>query len=319
MKTKLTHSPLVAAQFILQGEVVAFPTETVYGLGANIFDEAAIQKIFTAKGRPADNPLIAHIGNVSQLELLAKEIPSAAAKLIDGFFPGPLTLVLPKRDDVPLIATAGLETIGVRMPLHLLALQFIRTCGMPLVAPSANLSGRPSPTTWQAVKADLDGRISCILQGDQTEVGLESTVVDCTGLTPVVLRAGAITLEQLREVIPETQAPTTYTTAQPKSPGLKYRHYSPQARVMIVAQPKEARTLNTSAYIGLDVPAPEMIFKQQRICQSVEDYARALFLFFRECDEAGVEIIYCQAVEETGLGLALMDRLRRAAYDNAST
>lgn len=319
MKTKLTHSPLVAAQFILQGEVVAFPTETVYGLGANIFDEAAIQKIFTAKGRPADNPLIAHIGNVSQLELLAKEIPSTAAKLIDGFFPGPLTLVLPKREDVPLIATAGLDTVGVRMPLHLLALQFIRACGVPLVAPSANLSGRPSPTTWQAVKADLDGRISCILQGDQTEVGLESTVVDCTGLVPVVLRAGAITLEQLREVIPETQAPVIHTAAQPKSPGLKYRHYSPQARVMIVTQPKEAITVEMSAYIGLERAAPETAFKLLRICQSVEDYARALFLFFRECDEAGVEIIYCQAVEETGLGLALMDRLRRAAYDNAST
>lgn len=318
METKLTRSPLVAAQFILQGEIVAFPTETVYGLGANIFDEAAIQKIFTAKSRPADNPLIAHIGNVSQLELLAKEIPSAAAKLIDGFFPGPLTLVLPKRDDVPLIATAGLETIGVRMPLHLLALQFIRACGMPLVAPSANLSGRPSPTTWQAVKADLDGRISCILQGDQTEVGLESTVVDCTGLVPAVLRAGAITLEQLREVIPETQAPATHTTAQPKSPGLKYRHYSPHARVVIVTQPKDAVAAKTSAYIGLDALLPETVFKLQRICQSVEDYAHSLFLFFRECDEAGVEVIYCQAVEETGLGLALMDRLRRAAYDKAA-
>lgn len=319
MKTKLTHSPLVAAQFILQGEVVAFPTETVYGLGANIFNEAAIQKIFTAKGRPADNPLIAHIGDVSQLELLAAEIPRAAVKLIDGFFPGPLTLVLPKREDVPLIATAGLETIGVRMPLHLLALQFIRACGVPLVAPSANLSGRPSPTTWPAVKADLDGRISCILQGDQTEVGLESTVVDCTGLVPVVLRAGAITLEQLWEVIPETQAPATYTGVQPRSPGLKYRHYSPHARVVIVTQPKDIQAAEEAAFIGLERAAPEMIFKQQRICQSVEEYARALFLFFRECDEAGIEVIYCQAVEETGLGLALMDRLRRASYDKAST
>jgi len=319
MKTKLTHSPLVAAQFILQGEVVAFPTETVYGLGANIFNEAAIQKIFTAKGRPADNPLIAHIGDVSQLELLVAEIPRTAAQLIDGFFPGPLTLVLPKREDIPLIATADLETIGVRMPLHLLALQFIRACGVPLVAPSANLSGRPSPTTWQAVKADLDGRISCILQGDQTEVGLESTVVDCTGLVPVVLRAGAITLEQLWEVIPETQAPLAHTVAQPKSPGLKYRHYSPHARVVIVARPKDVTAAKTSAYIGFDAATPEAIFKQQRICQSVEEYAHALFLFFRECDEAGVEVIYCQEVEETGLGLALMDRLRRASYDKAST
>src|SRR5438128_11148676 len=150
MKTKLTRSPLLAAQFILKGEVVAFPTETVYGLGADIFNEAAIQKIFIAKGRPTDNPLIAHIADVSQLELLAEGIPGIAARLIDGFFPGPLTLVLPKSELVPPTATAGLETIGVRMPLHHLALEFIRACGMPLVAPSANLSGRPSPTTCEA-------------------------------------------------------------------------------------------------------------------------------------------------------------------------
>ena len=319
MNTKLTRSPLVAAQFILQSEVIAFPTETVYGLGANIFDEAAIKKIFIAKGRPTDNPLIAHISDISQLELLAEEIPSIAAKLIDGFFPGPLTLVLPKHKDVPLIATAKLKTIGVRMPLHSLALQFIRACGVPLVAPSANLSGRPSPTTWQAVKADLDGRISCILKGDQTEVGLESTVVDCTGQEPVVLRVGAITLEQLREVIPETQAPTTHKTASPKSPGLKYRHYSPHARVMIVVQPKDAMVTGTSAYIGVDAPSAERAFKLQRVCQSVEDYAHSLFLFFRECDDAGIETIYCQAVEETGLGRALMDRIKRASYADQGT
>jgi L-threonylcarbamoyladenylate synthase len=200
------------------------------------------------------------------------------------------------------------------MPLHLLALQFIRACGVPVVAPSANLSGRPSPTTWQAVKTDLDGRISCILKGEQTEVGLESTVVDCTGLVPVVLRAGAITLEQLREVIPETQAPALHTAAQPRSPGLKYRHYSPRARVIIVEQPKDATAPSASAYIGLNAPPKEMAFKVRQICRSIEDYARSLFLFFRECDAAGVEIIYCQSVEETGLGLALMDRIQRASY-----
>lgn len=181
MHTKLTRSVDVAARYIFSGEVVAFPTETVYGLGANVFDEGAIEKIFLAKGRPSDNPLIAHIGSLSQLELLVDKVTPTAAKLIDGFFPGPLTLVLPKRDDVPEIATAGLDTIGVRMPLHKLALSFIRACRMPLVAPSANLSGKPSPTTWQAVKTDLDGRIACILKGEPTDVGLESTVVDCTG------------------------------------------------------------------------------------------------------------------------------------------
>jgi len=314
MKTKLTRSPLVAAQFILKGEAVAFPTETVYGLGADVFNEAAIEKIFIAKGRPTDNPLIAHIADVSQLELLAQEVPRTAANLIDGFFPGPLTLVLPKSELVPSIATAGLETIGVRMPLHHLALEFIRACGMPLVAPSANLSGRPSPTTWEAVKADLDGRISCLLKGDQTEVGLESTVVDCTGPVPVVLRAGAITLEQLRKVMPATRLADPHLASPPKSPGLKYRHYSPRAQVLLVTRPQEARPSADAAYLGLEAPAQAASFRLHRICQNVEDYARSLFLFFRRCDEAGVKVIYCQTVTESGLGLALMDRLKRASH-----
>jgi L-threonylcarbamoyladenylate synthase len=315
MKTKLTRSPLVAAQFILRGEVVAFPTETVYGLGASIFDEAAIRKIFRAKGRPTDNPLIAHIADLSQLPLLARRIPKAAGKFMEAFFPGPLTLVLPKHQRVPLIATAGLDTIGVRLPRHPVAQAFLGACGVPLVAPSANLSGCPSPTTWQAVKADLDGRISCILQGDQTEVGLESTVVDCTGRVPVVLRAGAITLEQLRAIIPSTRLAEARSGSPPKSPGLKYRHYSPRARVVLVAQPRDARSASDAAYIGLHAPQQVKAFKLRRICRSVEAYARALFLFFRQCDEAGVKVIYCQAVAETGLGRALMDRLKRAAHD----
>src|SRR5205085_2464416 len=161
---------------IKRSGVVAFPTETVYGLGANVFDETAITKIFEAKRRPADNPLIAHVSSIEQIGLLAAEITPKARQLISAFFPGPLTIVLKKTDAVPTIATAGLDTIGVRMPLNDLARRFIEACGMPLVAPSANLSGRPSPTTWQAVLEDLDGRIDCILQGDATEIGLESTV-----------------------------------------------------------------------------------------------------------------------------------------------
>jgi L-threonylcarbamoyladenylate synthase len=312
--TKLTRSPQVAARFILQGEVVAFPTETVYGLAANIFDKAAIRKIFRAKGRPTDNPLIAHIADISQLELLTADIPPLAAKLIDGFFPGPLTLVLPKHPDVPALVTAGLPTIGVRKPLHKLALDFIRACGVPLVAPSANLSGRPSPTTWQAVAADLTGRISCILRGEQTEVGLESTVVDCTGAIPLVLRAGAITLEQLREVAPETALAGSSDLALPRSPGLKYRHYAPSAQVVLVATPQAAIATQDAAFIGLTAPPQAAAFALTQVCANVEDYAHALFQFFRECDAAGVQVIYCQTVKEEGLGLALMDRLRRAAY-----
>ena len=313
MRTKLTTSPLVAAEYILRGELVAFPTETVYGLGASVSHEPAIEKIFLVKGRPADNPLIAHVANVAQIDRLVADISPIAAKLIDGFFPGSLTLVMPKRDIVPDIATAGLDTIGVRMPLHHLALAFLRACPEPLVAPSANLSGRPSPTTWEAVKADLGGRIACILQGAQTEVGLESTVVDCTGRVPFVLRAGAITLEQLREVIPETELASPLAIGVARSPGLKHRHYSPQAAVVLVDEPQPVMPPPQAAYIGLSAPPFAASFQVARVCASVEGYAHDLFAFFRECDAAGVQVIFCQAVAEADLGLALMDRLRRAS------
>jgi L-threonylcarbamoyladenylate synthase len=311
MLTKLTFSPNVAARYISSGEIVAFPTETVYGLGANVFDPAAIEKIFIAKGRPSDNPLIAHIGDLSQLELLTNYVSSAAAKLIEHFFPGPLTIVLPKHLHVPLIATAGLETIGVRMPKHELALRFLRDCQTPLVAPSANLSGKPSPTTWQTVKADMNGRIACILKGEPTEVGLESTVVDCSGDDPMVLRAGGITLEQLQEVIPTTQIARLDASAPARSPGLKYKHYAPHAQVLITATANTAIPATDAAFIGLN--QPHISFQHVQVCSDVAEYAQKLFQFFRDCDAAGVKVIYCEAVNETGLGLALMDRIRRAA------
>jgi L-threonylcarbamoyladenylate synthase len=313
MKTELTESVQRAAQFIRRGEVVAFPTETVYGLGADAFAEAAIGKIFAAKGRPADNPLIVHIAALWQLSLVAREVPPSARQFIAAFFPGPLTLVLPKAEAVPLVVTAGLETVGVRMPRHPVAHEFLKACEVPVAAPSANLSGRPSPTTWTAVYADLDGRISCILKGDQSEVGLESTVVDCTSAAPVVLRAGAITLEQLRAVMPSTRLSDAGEAALPKSPGMKYRHYAPQARVIVIAQPQQAAPQRDAAYIGLQSHPQAAEFALHQVCASVEEYARALFDFFRQCDAAGVAVLWCQTVAEKGLGLALMDRIRRAA------
>jgi L-threonylcarbamoyladenylate synthase len=315
VKTKITQSPSIAARFIQYGEIVAFPTETVYGLGANIFNEDAIEKIFLAKGRPADNPLIAHISDLAQLEQIVSGIPKSAEKLIKVFFPGPLTLILPKHERVSLKATAGLKTIGVRMPKDPIARQFLRACGMPIVAPSANLSGRPSPTTWQAVRSDLDGRISCILKGDQTRVGLESTVVDCTGANPVVLRPGGVTLEELARVIPETEISTAADIVAPKSPGMKYSHYAPKAKVILTPFPQYTIPSSSSAYIGLDSPPNAAAFRRVLICKSMEDYAHALFHFFRECDKEGVETIFCQTVIEEGLGLALMDRIRRAAHN----
>lgn len=315
MKTKTTQSPSLAARYIANGEVVAFPTETVYGLGANIFNEEAIRKIFEAKGRPSDNPLIAHIADLSQLKSVASEVPPIAEKLVEAFFPGPLTLVLPKHKQIPAVATAGLNTVGVRMPSHPIAQQLLRACGVPLVAPSANLSGRPSPTTWQAVREDLSGRIACILKGDQTKVGLESTVVDCTGKVPLILRAGGITLEQLRAVIPETGVAADDDSGAPKSPGTKYRHYSPRAQVFVANFPQHIVPANEAAYIGIDPPSRVEAFQKTLLCKDVAEYAHSLFQFFRECDDSEVKTIYCQAVSEEGLGLALMDRIRRAAHE----
>ena len=311
MQTLLTNSTAKAAGIIRSGGVVAFPTETVYGLGANVFDATAIAKIFEAKQRPPDNPLIAHIGEIDQIALLSSDITAAAQKLIDVFFPGPLTIVLKKTNEVPLIATAGLDTIGIRMPQNDLANDFLSVCEIPLVAPSANLSGRPSPTTWQAVYEDLNGRIDCILQGEPTEIGLESTVIDCTGDHPMILRSGSVTLEQLREVIPETQMAIDDGQDAPKSPGMKHRHYSPRAVVRIVENVAAVDAVERSAFIGLS--EPQTTFELKRILKDEMEYAHELFEFFRECDRTEIETIYCESVREAGIGAALMDRLRRAA------
>ena len=311
VQTVLTRSSEEAADFLIRGGIVAFPTETVFGLGANVFDEAAIQMIFHAKRRPADNPLIAHVSSVEQIDELAAEITESASMFIRKFFPGPLTVVLKKSKSVPQIASAFLDTIGIRMPRNKLANEFIAACGVPLVAPSANVSGRPSPTTWQAVFEDLNGRIDCILQGEPTEIGLESTVVDCTVDPPRVLRPGAVSMEQLREVVPTTEIGGDGFDAPAKSPGLRHRHYSPHATVVIVSPEHKLSDIEDSGYIGLSVPNREPRFK--KICADIDEYARSIFHFFRECDSGGVATIYCEEVEASGIGSALMDRIRRAA------
>jgi L-threonylcarbamoyladenylate synthase len=311
LETLLTEDPAAAGEFLCRGGIVAFPTETVYGLGANVFEEGSIARVFEAKRRPSDNPLIAHIGRIEHLEQLASQIPLFAQRLIEAFFPGPLTLVLPKRDEVPLIATAGLNSIGVRMPGHDLAREFLTACGTPVVAPSANLSGRPSPTTWEAVYEDLNGRIDCILKGEPTEIGLESTVVDCTGDRPVILRQGSVTLEDIGLVVPEAIADDSEKLHR-KSPGLRHKHYSPNASVVLVDRETKIEQASSSAYIGLsDRDEP---FASEKIVGDLSEYAHALFEFFRECEREGIETIYCEAVEEAGVGGALMDRIRRAAH-----
>lgn len=310
MDTILTRSAAEAAQILKRGGLVAFPTETVYGLGADIFDEKAVSKIFSAKRRPADNPLIAHIFDRSQLTLLAKEMSRDAGRLVEAFFPGPLTIVCRKTERVPMNATAGLETIGIRMPSHDLAREFLKNCETPVAAPSANLSGRPSPTTWRAVAEDLQGRIDCILQGDATEIGLESTVVDCTSTVPTILRLGSVTFEQIREVIPEIEVVSEVLKDPAKSPGLKHKHYAPSAAVKLVSTNENFGGEN-AAFIGITEPAGTFVLK--RICDTTQDYSREIFEFFRECDRQKIKTIYCETVENTGIGAALMDRLTRAA------
>lgn len=311
METLVTDDVGKAAAVIRGGGVAAFPTETVYGLGANAFDGEAVGKIFAAKGRPADNPLIVHVSDAGQIAEIATELNAHARAFIEKFFPGPLTIVARGTGRVSEIATCGLDTIAFRMPANTLAHELIKAAGTPLVAPSANISGRPSPTTWAAVLEDLNGRIDCILKGEPTKIGLESTVVDCTGDVPVLLRSGAISLEESREVVPETQVLYIVDSDETRSPGLKHKHYSPRAKVVIIENDASIEDASEAAYIGIDLP--DEAFSLLKICPTPEDYARSMFEFFRECDRAGIDVIYCQAVAEIGIGTAIMDRLRRAA------
>ena len=311
IETIITDSTEVAARILREGGTVAFPTETVYGLGADATNETAVKKIFEAKGRPGDNPLIVHVGDLSMIETVVESIPESAQKIMDRFFPGPVTVVLRKKSSIPGIVSAGLDTVGVRMPSNETARTFLRACGVPVAAPSANVSGKPSPTKWSAVKEDLDGRIDCILKGESTEIGLESTVIDCTCEPPVILRSGSVTLEQLREMIPGIVLSNSADgEVAPKSPGMKHRHYSPSAKVVVIDRSLDFDDPD-AAFIGLNQPPIQPTLT--KICPSKEEYARSLFDFFREADRAGIQKIFCEAVDDSGIGLAIMDRIRRAA------
>ena len=239
-----------AAEHLRNGEVIGFPTETVYGLGCDARDGEAVRRVFAAKGRPADNPLICHIGDKEQIKDIVSEITPLAQKLIDGFMPGPITVVMKKSDSIADETTAGLDTVGVRMPSHPVANKFLKYCGVPVAAPSANLSGRPSPTGARSVLEDMDGYIYAVIDGGDSEFGLESTVVDCTGETPVILRPGAITKADIDKVI---QGGGTLIAGQltgdkaPRSPGMKYRHYAPFANVEIMKIPEGTKITGDDA------------------------------------------------------------------------
>jgi len=317
-----------AALLLRNNEVVAFPTETVYGLGANATSDTAVNKIFEAKGRPSDNPLIVHISNRKQLDDIAHEIPEIVDTLIEHFWPGPLTLVLRKKATyISERVTAGLETVAVRMPDHLVALAILEEAEIPVAAPSANLSGRPSPTTAGHVLNDLNGRISGIVDGGSTGVGLESTVLDCTEEIPVILRPGGITKEQLEIVCGQVSVDEALLKEgqAPKSPGMKYKHYSPKAPVTIIEGSQQfiqeviKKKQSEGFKVGvLTTQEREGLYNADKvvICGSrtnLKKVATGLYDALRAFDESDIDYIFSESFPQEGIGVAIMNRLLKAA------
>jgi len=311
-----------AAKLLKKSEIVAFHTETVYGLGANALDEGAVKKIFQAKGRPADNPLIVHISSIEQLNSLIKEGPIEALTLIKKFWPGPLTLIFKKNIVVPTIVTAGLDTVAIRMPKSKIALSLIKSANVPIAAPSANSSGKPSPTKAEHVFEDLNGKIQLIIDGGKCDVGLESTVLDLTKKPFTILRPGAVTKEQLEKVLGKENVvlfskKEISLEEKVSSPGMKYKHYAPKASVLLFSKQNEIDKIvldnkeKKIAVIGINkFECSFMIFHK-----SVEDYSKNIFSDFRKLDNLGFDIILVEKVEEKGLGNALMNRMKKAALN----
>lgn len=321
-----------AGALLKAGALVAFPTETVYGLGANALDEKAAAKIYAAKGRPSDNPLIVHIADMESLKLITEEIPEAAYQLADKFWPGPLTMVLKKSDAVPYGTTGGLDTVAVRMPSHPIALEMIRYGGGYIAAPSANTSGRPSPTLASHVLDDMNGIIPMILDGGAVGIGIESTIVDLTEGVPTILRPGFITKKMLEEVVGEVQIDkglSADSKTPPKAPGMKYRHYAPKADLMIVEGAREAVIEKINALvqeneskgvctgiIGTEETIsryPSGIVKSMGTRRDELSISSHLYSILREFDESDAEIIYSESFSEGAMGSAIMNRLLKAA------
>ncbi|MCI5528220.1 MAG: L-threonylcarbamoyladenylate synthase [Oscillospiraceae bacterium] len=316
-----------AADILARGGLVAFPTETVYGLGANGLDEEAVRSIYQAKGRPSDNPLILHICDTEMLPQLAREIPKAALKLALEFWPGPLTMVLPKTEQVPDVVSGGLDTVAIRFPSNLIARELIRRSGKPIAAPSANLSGSPSPTTAQHCIDDLMGRVDAIVDGGSCGVGLESTVISLAGEIPTVLRPGGVTVEQLRRVLSEVRVDPAVTHPmaagqKAASPGMKYKHYAPKAKVVLVNGNTEsfAEYVNQRKSDGVfalcfseDLPVLEV----PSVCyggeKHAEEQAHALFDALRRLDDKKAQLVFAHCPSQDGVGLAVYNRLLRAA------
>ena len=330
-KEKIT----LAAEILRQGGVVAFPTETVYGLGANGLEQQAVEKIFQAKGRPSDNPLILHVASWEEVGKLVSAWPREAEILARKFWPGPLTMVLPKKGHIPSAVTAGLDTVAVRIPNHPVALALIRQAGIPLAAPSANLSGKPSPTTACHVLKDLWGKIDMIIDGGSTGIGLESTVIDLTTNVPLILRPGGVTLEELEKELGKIEIDPALgkllaKDLTPRSPGMKYTHYSPDADVilligedqtkvqkkmkeMAISEEKKGKRVGLMIIGQVTEDFSASIVKSMGLEGDLETIAANLYQLLREMDRQGVDLILVEGVNYEGLGLAIMNRMEKAA------
>lgn len=322
-----------AAALLRAGQLVAFPTETVYGLGANALNRDAVLSIFAAKGRPADNPLIVHVWSRDQLPALC-QVPEAAEKLMDAFWPGPLTILMPRKETIPLEVTAGLDTVGMRMPSSPAAAALLKACGVPVAAPSANRSGKPSPTSAQHVLEDMDGRIPLILDDGPCDVGVESTVVDVCHGTPCILRPGGITREMLESVLGRVDVAGSVLRPlregeTARSPGMRYRHYAPRGQVTLL-RGEESRVVSALQTLYHQAEADGkracvLCFSEHVAALSAchphdlgsiahpEQVAHRLFDTLRRLDEEGMEAIFSEVVAPEGVGLAVMNRLGRAA------
>lgn len=333
-KKELKEELAEAARILKNGGLVAFPTETVYGLGANALNEEAAKKIYAAKGRPSDNPLIAHISDMAELKPLVGEVPEAGKKLMEAFWPGPLTLIFPKSDIVPYGTTGGLNTVAVRMPSDPVAAALIHLAGVPVAAPSANTSGRPSPTTADHVYEDMNGKIEMIVDGGPVGIGVESTIVDVSGEVPTLLRPGAVTLEMLQEAVgqvdidPAILGPVS-PDIHPKAPGMKYRHYAPKAELTLF----EGRESAVAVTINRLAKEKESLgYRVGIICTEEtagkyghgikkcigsrlkpETIAHNLYGILREFDGLAVDYIYSESFSGDKLGQAIMNRLCKAA------
>ena len=310
MITKIFNSFQIkeAAKLIKEGNVVAFPTETVYGLGANALNSSAVEKIFLAKKRPADNPLIVHVSNLNQVNSIAF-FNLRAKRLAEKFWPGPLTLILRKKPIISGLVSAGLNTVAIRMPENKIALKLIELSGVPIAAPSANLSGTPSGTCFEHVFNDFNKRISGIIKSKQCKIGVESSVVDLTTSFPVLLRPGGMPLELLKKELPNLKIGYNKKIIRAKSPGLKHIHYTPRAKIICFEKSARDKISYYKGYYGGKNKKVSIIYPEK-----IKNFSRNLFSLFRNADKKGIDYILISAIDEKGIGLAVMDRIRRASF-----